>query len=269
MSDDAILSVRNLSVSYGNIRAVRGVSFDVRRGEIVTLIGGNGAGKTSILRAVSGMVPYDGTIVYEGRDLRRVPPDRIVGMGVAQVPEGRGVFGNLTVLENLKLATWQRRRGRKVPPPPDPPPADDAPPLSVSPGPEETGRPADEIEADFQRVFAVFPRLKERLRQQGGTLSGGEQQMLAVARALMSRGRLMLLDEPSMGLSPLLVREIFRVLKEINEGGTTILLVEQNANMALRAAHRAYVLETGAVTLSGTGAELLGDPKVREAYLGG
>jgi branched-chain amino acid transport system ATP-binding protein len=236
--DGALLSVRDLTVSYGNIQAVKGISFDVHEGEIVTLIGANGAGKSSTLRAISGVAPYSGQIVYRGQDLRRVPADRIVAMGMAQVPEGRGIFGNLTVLENLRLATWQRKD--RV-----------------------------EIRKDYERVFALFPRLEERKHQLGGTLSGGEQQMLAVARALMSRGKMMLLDEPSMGLAPVLVREIFRVLTEINQAGTTILLVEQNANMALRTAHRGYVLETGTIALSGTGQELLGDPRVKEAYLGG
>lgn len=235
--EDILLEVRDLTVSYDSIRAVQGVSFTVLKGEIVTLIGANGAGKTSILRAISGLVPYGGRIVFEGRDLKRIPAHQIVGLGIAQAPEGRGIFGNLTVLENLQLATWQRT---------------------------DKG----EIQADYDRVFQIFPRLKERERQPGGTLSGGEQQMLAVARALMSRGRLMLLDEPSMGLSPRLVRDIFRVLAEINESGVTILLVEQNANMALRLASRAYVLETGAFLLAGTGQELLGDPRVKEAYLG-
>lgn len=239
MSDDAVLlSVRELTISYGNIKAVKGISFDVHEGEIVTLIGANGAGKSSTLRGISGLVPYHGTILYRGRDLKKVPADKIVAMGIAQVPEGRGIFGNLTVMENLKLATWQRK--------------DKA-----------------EVAKDFERVFSIFPRLKDRQGQLGGTLSGGEQQMLAVARALMSRGKMMLLDEPSMGLAPVLVREIFNVLREINQSGTTILLVEQNANMALRLAHRGYVLETGTVALSGTGAELLGNPKVKEAYLGG
>jgi branched-chain amino acid transport system ATP-binding protein len=236
--DGALLSIRDLTVSYGNIQAVKGISFDVHEGEIVTLIGANGAGKSSTLRAISGVAPYSGQIVYRGQDLRRVPADRIVAMGMAQVPEGRGIFGNLTVLENLRLATWQRKD--RV-----------------------------EIRKDYERVFALFPRLEERKHQLGGTLSGGEQQMLAVARALMSRGKMMLLDEPSMGLAPVLVREIFRVLTEINQAGTTILLVEQNANMALRTAHRGYVLETGTIALSGTGQELLGDPRVKEAYLGG
>ncbi len=236
--DDAMLAVHDLKVSYGNIAAVKGISFDVHEGEIVTLIGANGAGKSSTLRAISGVTSYTGQITYRGRDLHRVPADQIVAAGLAQVPEGRGIFGNLTVLENLKLATWQRR--------------DKA-----------------EIRKDYERVFAIFPRLNERKNQLGGTLSGGEQQMLAVGRALMSRGRTLLLDEPSMGLAPVLVREIFRVVTEINQAGATILLVEQNANMALRTAHRGYVLETGTIALSGTGQELLGNPRVKEAYLGG
>ena len=234
----ALLSVQDLNVSYGNIRAVKGISFDVYEGEIVTLIGANGAGKSSTLRAISGVVPYKGSITYQGQALNKVPADQIVARGIAQVPEGRGIFGNLTVMENLKLATWQRK---------------DKP----------------EIPRDYERVYEIFPRLKERLSQLGGTLSGGEQQMLAVARALMSRGSMMLLDEPSMGLSPVLVRDIFKVLKEINQTGTTILLVEQNANMALRVATRGYVLETGTIGISGTGAELMGNPRVKEAYLGG
>ena len=235
--EEILLEVRDLVVVYDGIRALQGVSFTVLKREIVTLIGANGAGKTSILRAISGLVPYQGAILFEERDLKRVPAHRIVGLGIAQVPEGRGIFGSLTVLENLRLATWQR--------------ADKG-----------------EIEADYDRVFQIFPRLRERQHQAGGTLSGGEQQVLAVARALMSRGRLMLLDEPSMGLSPRLVQDIFRVIEEINRTGVTILLVEQNANMALRIASRAYVLETGSVMLSGTGRELLGDPRVKEAYLG-
>jgi branched-chain amino acid transport system ATP-binding protein len=234
----AVLSIKDLVVSYGNIRAVKGISFDVHEGEIVTLIGANGAGKSSTLRAISGVAAYGGQIVYRGQNLKNVPADRIVALGVAQVPEGRGIFGNLTVQENLKLATWQRK--------------DKA-----------------DIGKDYDRVFHLFPRLEERKAQLGGTLSGGEQQMLAVARALMSHGRLLLLDEPSMGLAPVLVQEIFRVLRQINESGTTILLVEQNANMALRVAHRAYVLETGTIAFQGTGQELLGNPKVKEAYLGG
>jgi len=231
------LDVRNLEVHYDGIRALHGVSFSVPKGEIVTLIGANGAGKTSILRAISGLTPYTGSIVFEGQDLQRVPAHRIVGLGIAHVPEGRGIFGNLTVRENLRLATWQRSD-------------------------------KEEIEVDYDRVFTIFPRLMERRDQPSGTLSGGEQQMLAVGRALMSRGRLLLLDEPSMGLAPRLVREIFRVIQDINQTGVTVLLVEQNANMALHIASRAYVLETGAVILSGAGRELLGDPRVKEAYLG-
>jgi branched-chain amino acid transport system ATP-binding protein len=237
MGGEALLSIRNLTVWYGNIMAVKDVSLDVHEGEIVTLIGSNGAGKSTTLRAISGVIPYEGRISYGGRDLRGVPPHRIVALGIAQVPEGRGIFGNLTVMENLTLATWQRKDRNKV-------------------------------ALDYDRVFALFPVLSERRRQLGGTLSGGEQQMLAVARALMSRGRLMLFDEPSMGLAPVLVREIFRVLREINQAGTTILLVEQNAHMALSTASRGYVLETGAMVLSGSGKELLDDPRVRKAYLG-
>jgi branched-chain amino acid transport system ATP-binding protein len=235
--EDLQLEVRDLEVHYDGIRALHGVSFTVLKGEIVTLIGANGAGKTSILRAISGLTPYTGSIVFEGQDLQRVPAHQIVGLGIAHVPEGRGIFGNLTVRENLHLATWQRKD-------------------------------KEEIEVDYDRVFTLFPRLMERRDQPSGTLSGGEQQMLAVGRALMSRGRLLLLDEPSMGLAPRLVREIFRVIQDINQTGVTILLVEQNANMALHIASRAYVLETGAVILSGAGRELLGDPRVKEAYLG-
>jgi branched-chain amino acid transport system ATP-binding protein len=235
---EPVLSVRNLKVAYGAIQAVRDISFDVGEGEIVTLIGANGAGKSSTLRAISGVAPYTGQIIYRGQDLRRIPADRIVAAGLAQVPEGRGIFGNLTVLENLKLATWQRK--------------------------DKAG-----IRKDYERVFAIFPRLDERKKQLGGTLSGGEQQMLAVGRALMSRGQTLLLDEPSMGLAPVLVRDIFQVVTELNQRGATILLVEQNANMALRIAHRGYVLETGVIALAGTGQELLGNPRVKEAYLGG
>jgi branched-chain amino acid transport system ATP-binding protein len=234
---DALLSVRNLGVAYGNIRAVRDISFEVKEGEVVTLIGANGAGKSSILRAISGTVPYEGEIVFAGSNLSRVSSDRIVSLGIAHVPEGRGIFGNLSVRENLKLATW-KRKDREM------------------------------ISRDFERVFSLFPRLKERQKQPGGTLSGGEQQMLALGRAIMSRSKLMLLDEPSMGLSPVLVREIFRILAEINREGTTLLLIEQNANMALRAASRGYVLESGKIVLSGTGTDLVGDARVRGAYLG-
>lgn len=235
---DVLLSVQDLTVSYGFIRAVKGISFDVEEGEIVTLIGANGAGKSSTINAISGLVPYGGNITYKGFSLHRVRADKIVGLGIVQVPEGRGIFGNLTVMENLKLATWQRK---------------------------------DRAEAkkDYERVFGIFPRLRERAKQLGGTLSGGEQQMLAVGRAIMSRGQLMLLDEPSMGLAPVLVQEIFNVLKEISQAGTTILLVEQNANMALHLARHGYVLETGKIVMTGSGPELLENTQVKETYLGG
>ena len=237
MSRDALLSLEGLSIRYGTIEAVKGISLDVREGEIVTLVGANGAGKSSILRAISGLVPFEGSILYRGRELGRIAPHRIASMGIAHVPEGRGIFGNLKVKENLKLATWSRKD-------------------------------KSEIAKDYERVFALFPVLYDRREQSGGTLSGGEQQMLAMARALMSRGSTMLLDEPSMGLAPVLVQGIFSVLREINRAGTTILLVEQNARLALRAASFGYVLETGSVTLSGPGADLLENPLMRAAYLG-
>jgi branched-chain amino acid transport system ATP-binding protein len=236
-TNGVLLSVSQLTVAYGHITAVTDISFDVREGEIVTLIGANGAGKSTILRAISGLIPYEGSIVYGHQDLRNVPAHRIVAMGIAQVPEGRGIFSNLTIMENLKLATWQRKDKKEIP-------------------------------KDYERVFDLFPVLKSRMCQLGGTLSGGEQQMLAVGRALMSRGRMMLLDEPSMGLAPVLVRDIFKIIREINRAGTTVLLVEQNANMALNAASRGYVLETGRIILAGSGKDLLGDDRVKEAYLG-
>jgi branched-chain amino acid transport system ATP-binding protein len=231
------LTVENLTVSYGDIHAVKGISFEVREGEIFTLIGANGAGKTTTLRALSGQLRYGGTVKLQGRDLKGVPADQIVGLGMAQVPEGRGIFGNLTVLENLKLGAWTRNDKKGV-------------------------------AEDLERWLTALPRLRERLNQAAGTLSGGEQQMLAVARALMSRAKVLLLDEPSMGLAPKLVKEIYNVLREINRAGVTILLVEQNANLALRLAHRAAVLETGRITLAGDAAELLEDSQIREAYLG-
>ena len=237
MSTDALLSLEGLSIRYGAIEAVKGIALGVREGEIITLVGANGAGKSSILRAISGLVPFEGRILYRGQDLRHIPPHRITPMGVAHVPEGRGIFGSLKVIENLKLATWPRK---------------DKP----------------EIAKDYRRVFGLFPVLYDRREQSAGTLSGGEQQMLAVARALMTRGSTMLLDEPSMGLSPVLVQDIFSVLREINQAGTTILLVEQNARMALKAASFGYVLETGTITLSGPGADLLANPLMQSAYLG-
>lgn len=234
----ALLAVEDLWVSYDRIQAVRGVSFHVGAGEIVTLIGANGAGKSSILQAISGLLRVTrGRVSLAGEDLLKVPAHLRVERGIAHVPEGRGIFGNLTVLENLRLAAYRRR---------------DA-----------------DIRQDLEEVFQLFPRLGERRRQWGNTLSGGEQQMLAVGRALMSRARLLLLDEPSMGLAPLLVREIFRVIQRINQQGTAILLVEQNALMALEVAHRAYILETGEVALTGPAQELRHHPKVLEAYLGG
>lgn len=238
-NNGTLLSIQDLHVAYGNILALQGISVEVREGEIVTLIGANGAGKSTLLRAVSGIVQIrSGRITFSGSDLNAVPAHRIVEMGVAHVPEGRGIFANLTVLENLKLSTWSRR--------------------------DRTN-----LQRDYQRVFEIFPRLAERQRQLAGTLSGGEQQMLAVGRALMTRGRLVLLDEPSMGLAPVLVREIFETVREINAAGTTILLVEQNARQALKLAHRGYVLETGRITVAGNAKELLDDPAVKGAYLGG
>jgi len=234
----SMLSVEYLQVAYGGIKALRGVSLEVREGEIVSLIGANGAGKSTLLRAISGLIPTaGGHISFRDTDLRTVPAHRIVELGVAHVPEGRRVFANLTVLENLKLATWTRK-----------------------------DRSA--LRADYDRIYALFPRLAERLNQLAGSLSGGEQQMLAMGRALMTRGQLLLLDEPSMGLAPVLVSAIFQTLREINAAGVTILLVEQNARQALTIANRGYVLETGAITLSGPAQELLTDPRVKEAYLG-
>ncbi len=238
MTTPPILAVEDLWVSYDRINAVRGVSFFVGAGEIVTLIGANGAGKSTILQAISGLLPVArGRVSFLEEDLLRLPAHLRVKQGVAHVPEGRGIFGNLTVLENLRLAAYLRRDGQ--------------------------------IQGDLQEVFRLFPRLGERRHQWGNTLSGGEQQMLAVGRALMSRARLLLLDEPSMGLAPLLVREIFRVIRRINRQGTAILLVEQNANLALEVAHRAYILETGEIILSGPASELRHHPQVMEAYLGG
>ncbi|OUM98108.1 MAG: ABC transporter ATP-binding protein [Firmicutes bacterium ZCTH02-B6] len=235
---ESILTLEDVHVSYGNIRAVRGISMEVRRGEIVTLIGANGAGKTTTLRAISRLVPVaHGRLTFRGHDLTRFPAHEVVRLGICHVPEGRGVFANLTVRENLLLATYSRR-----------------------------GK--GDVNKDLERVYSVFPRLAERRNQFAGTLSGGEQQMLAVGRALMTGGELMLLDEPSMGLAPILVEEIFRILVEINRQGTTLLLVEQNARMALQVAHRAYVLETGTIAVSGPAKDLLDDPRVREAYLG-
>jgi branched-chain amino acid transport system ATP-binding protein len=234
-----LLDVQDLRVSYGAIQAVQGISFSVDEKEIVTLIGANGAGKSTTLKTISGLLrPKGGQILYNGKDLATVAPDQIVRMGIVHVPEGRRIFPTLTVRENLEMGAYTRNSKA-------------------------------EIAQSLDRVFSSFPRLRERLSQLGGTLSGGEQQMLAVGRAMMSRPKLLLLDEPSMGLSPILVEEIFRIIKEINEQGTAILLVEQNAFMALQVASRAYVLETGTIPLSGTPVELRENRRVMEAYLGG
>ena len=233
-----LLEVENLHVAYGAIKALHGISFHVDEGEIVTLIGANGAGKTTTLKTISGLLrPVEGDIRFDGQSIVRVPAERIVRMGISQVPEGRQIFSTLTVQENLEMGAYTRRD-------------------------------KEEIRESMERVFASFPRLKERLNQLGGTLSGGEQQMLAMGRGLMSRPRLLLLDEPSMGLAPILVEEIFEIIKEINAQGTSILLVEQNAAMALSVAHRGYVLETGEIVLEGSARELLANPQVRAAYLG-
>jgi branched-chain amino acid transport system ATP-binding protein len=233
-----VLEVRDLHVHYGGIEALRGITFDVPRGKVVALIGANGAGKTTTLRAVSKMLrPSAGAVVFEGEDVTRLPSHAIVSRGMAHAPEGRGIFLNLTVRENLELGAYLRR--------------------------DRAG-----IAEDLEKNFALFPILADRKGQVSGTLSGGEQQMLAVARALMSRPKLLILDEPSLGLAPQIVERIFGVLREVNASGVSLLLVEQNAHKALQLAHRAYVLETGQIVMSGTGAELLASPEVRRAYLG-
>lgn len=233
---EVILSIQNLKINYGGIEAVKGISFDVPKGDIVTLIGANGAGKSSTLRAISGLVkPKSGSITFNGEDITGKDPAQIVGKGITLVPEGRRIFPDLTVYENLRVGAYLRK---------------------------------DDITKDIEWVYGLFPRLKERSWQAGGTLSGGEQQMLAVARALMSRPRLMMMDEPSLGLAPLIVQNIFSIIREINKQGVTILLIEQNANMALQTADTGYVLETGTITISGTGAELLSNEAVKAAYLG-
>ena len=236
-----MLSVKNLKVSYDNIKALHGINFEIEEGEIITIIGANGAGKSTTLRAISRMVPVEeGTIMtFQDKDLLKYPADKVVSeLGISHVPEGRRLFGNLTILENLQLATFARRD-------------------------------KENIAKDIKRVFAIFPRLDERKIQKAGTLSGGEQQMLAIGRAFMSGRKIMLLDEPSMGLAPLLMRDVFVALKEINQEGTTILLVEQNARMALKFARRGYVLESGNVVLEGPSEDLLENPEVKKAYLGG
>jgi branched-chain amino acid transport system ATP-binding protein len=233
-----LLEVKDLSVHYGAICALHGISFELNQGEIITLIGANGAGKSTTLKTISGLIkPSSGKILFQGQELNGVLPHKIAGFGIAHVPEGRKPFANLTVYENLRLGAYKMNN-------------------------------RSDIETAMARVFASFPRLKERLSQPAGTLSGGEQQMLAMGRGLMAKPKLLMLDEPSMGLSPILVSEIFAIIKEINESGTTILLVEQNANMALSIAQRVYVLETGRIVLSGDAKVLKEDPKVKSAYLG-
>ena len=235
----ALLEVKDLEVYYGVINALKGVSFEVNEGEIVTLIGANGAGKTTTMQSVIGLIPArHGNVIYDGTDISKMPCHKIVNLGISQVPEGRRVFQELTVYENLVMGAYLRKQD-------------------------------SEFKADIERIYARFPRLAERRNQIAGTLSGGEQQMLAMGRALMSKPKLLMLDEPSMGLSPLLVDQVFEIIKDINKDGTTILLVEQNAGKSLAISDRAYVLETGAIVLSGTGKELAQSEKVKEAYLGG
>ncbi len=232
----SLLYIKDLKVSYGGIEAIKGISLNVEKGEIVTLIGANGAGKSTTLRAISGLVPIrEGTITYDGQVISGQSPQKIVSEGIGMVPEGRRVFPNLTVLENLKIGAYLRK---------------------------------DDLTPDINHVYQLFPRLKERSWQPAGTLSGGEQQMLAVGRAMMMRPKLLMMDEPSLGLAPLVIRDIFRIIQTLHEEGITILLVEQNANAALRIADSAYVLETGNITMYGTGKELLDNPQVKEAYLG-
>jgi branched-chain amino acid transport system ATP-binding protein len=233
-----LLELIDVSLLYGRIQALHGISLGVAEGEIVALIGANGAGKTTTMRAISGLRPLaGGAIHFDGRDITRLRADLRVGRGICQAPEGRGIFPGMTVRENLEMGAYTRRD-------------------------------AAGVRADMDRVFGLFPRLSERQRQAGGTLSGGEQQMLTIGRALMSRPRLLLLDEPSMGLAPMLIQQIFSIITEINQQGTTVLLVEQNAQQALLRAHRAYVLETGRIVRTGSGPDLLDDPAVKEAYLG-
>lgn len=230
------LEIKDLVVSYGGIEAVKGISMEVEKGQIVTLIGANGAGKSTTLKSISGIVqPKQASILFEGEELVGKSPDYIVKKGITLVPEGRRVFSNLTVLENLKIGAYLRK---------------------------------DSIKADLEYIYSLFPRLKEREWQMAGTLSGGEQQMLAVGRALMMHPKVIMMDEPSLGLAPLVVKDIFSIIQTINQAGLTVLLIEQNANMALKVAHKAYVMETGKITMEGTGAELLENEEIKEAYLG-
>ena len=233
-----LLELANVKTYYGNIRALKGISIDVNEGEIVCLIGGNGAGKSTTLMTVSGVLtPEEGDVVYQGQSIISLRPDNIVQMGICQVPEGRMIFPMLSVMENLDLGAYLRKD-------------------------------KDGIKKDFERVFGLFPILRERVKQAGGTLSGGEQQMLAIGRALMARPKLLLLDEPSLGLAPIMVDTIFEIIRQINNQGTTILLVEQNAQLALQFSHRGYVIETGEIALADTSAELLNNDQVKKAYLG-
>jgi len=233
-----LLELKDVAVHYGRIKAIHDISFSVDEGEIVTLIGANGAGKTTTMRTISGLLqPSSGTITFDGQDITKMKAHLRVVKGISQSPEGRGIFPGMTVLENLDMGTFGLKN--------------------------KSG-----VAESYERVFSLFPRLDERKKQLGGTMSGGEQQMLAIGRALMSQPRVLLLDEPSMGLAPQFIRQIFKIITEINAQGTTVLLVEQNANQALARAHRAFVLETGAITRTGTGKELLADPAVKEAYLG-
>ena len=235
---DALLNVENINVYYGAIHAIKDVSFHVNEGEIVTLIGANGAGKTTTLQTVSGLLrSKTGSITFEGHNISNVRADKLVTHGLAQVPEGRRIFLQMSVEENLEMGAYTQ--------------------------------PSSGVDGDLERVFGLFPRLKERRRQVAGTLSGGEQQMLAMGRALMSHPKLLMLDEPSMGLAPILVEQIFEIIQNLNHNGSTILLVEQNAQMALSVAHRGYVLETGKIVTTGTGAELIQSPEIKKAYLGG
>jgi branched-chain amino acid transport system ATP-binding protein len=234
---ESLLMVKQLKVSYGGIHAVKGIDFTVNSGEQVTLIGANGAGKTSSLRALTGLQPFEGEILFDGRSIRGVPPHRLLQQGLVMVPEGRGIFARMTVLENLQLGAYSRR-----------------------------DKPA--VRQDLERVCSIFPRLRERLQQQAGLLSGGEQQMVAIGRALLSRPRLLVLDEPSMGLAPIVVEAIFEVIKSLSRDGVTLLLVEQNARLALASTDRAYVLASGSLSHCGRSADLLDDEKIKQAYLG-
>lgn len=235
----SFLKIENLQASYGNIQALRGVDLEVNKGEIVAIVGANGAGKTTLLSCISGLMGYQGTISYDGQKLGgKVTADKIVKMGIVQVPEGRQIFSELSVLENLKMGAYSRPNGENAQP-------------------------------DIDRVFTLFPRLGERIHQKGGSLSGGEQQMLAMGRAMMAHPKLLLLDEPSMGLAPVVVADIFRNIRQLNEEGITIVLIEQNAKLALKTANRAYVIENGRITLSGKASDLAQNEEIQKAYLGG